>query len=53
MDQQKRPARLKAQPMADAVGWLTGFEAFWTESFGQLDKLLAELKASEKDQRHD
>lgn len=53
VDQQKRPARLKAQPMADAVGWLTGFEAFWTESFGQLDKLLEELKASEKDQRHD
>ena len=53
VDQQKRPARLKAQPLADAVGWLTGCGAVWAESFGQLDKLLEELKASEKDQRHD
>ena len=47
VDGQRRPARLKAEPMAAAVGWLEAFERFWTDSFGQLDGLLTELKASE------
>ena len=46
---QKRMARLKAEPMAKAVGWLSEFEAFWTGSFGQLDALLDELKAKDGD----
>jgi len=44
VDKQRRPARLKAEPMAAAVVWLDEFKQFWSSSFEQLDGLLAELK---------
>lgn len=47
VDKQRRPARLNAQPMAEAVTWLGEFRAYWTGSFDQLDTLLNELKAEE------
>ncbi|MCP5081901.1 MAG: winged helix-turn-helix transcriptional regulator [Alphaproteobacteria bacterium] len=47
IDQQRRPARLKAEPMAEAVGWLEEFKQFWSSSFDQLDGLLDELKKAE------
>ena len=47
VDRQRRPARLKAEPMAAAVGWLEAFRQFWSESFDQLDGLLEELKKTE------
>ncbi len=47
IDQQRRPARLKAEPMAAAVTWLEEFKKFWSSSFDQLDDLLEELKKSE------
>jgi DNA-binding transcriptional ArsR family regulator len=47
IDRQRRPARLKAAPMAAAVRWLEEFKRFWSSSFDQLDDLLAELKKSE------
>lgn len=47
VDKQRRPARLKAEPMAAAVRWLTAFEQFWSSSFDQLDGLLEELKQAE------
>ena len=47
IDQQRRPARLKAKPMAAAVRWLGQFKQFWSSSFDQLDGLLAELKKAE------
>jgi DNA-binding transcriptional ArsR family regulator len=49
IDKQRRPARLKAAPMKDAVAWLEDFKRFWTGSFDQLDDLLSELKQEEKD----
>lgn len=48
IDRQRRPARLKAEPMAAAVSWLEDFKQFWSSSFDQLDDLLKELKQSEK-----
>ena len=48
IDKQRRPARLKAAPMQDAVAWLQEFKRFWTGSFDQLDDLLSELKQEEK-----
>ena len=48
IDKQRRPARLKAAPMQDAVAWLEEFKRFWTGSFDQLDDLLNELKQEEK-----
>ncbi|MGB8314464.1 MAG: metalloregulator ArsR/SmtB family transcription factor, partial [Aestuariivirga sp.] len=40
IDKQRRPARLKAEPMATAVSWLEEFKQFWSSSFDQLDGLL-------------
>ncbi len=47
IDKQRRPARLNAQPMADAVAWLEEFKSFWTNSFDQLDTLLETLKKNQ------
>ena len=47
VDRQRRPARLKAEPMAAAVRWLEEFKEFWSSSFDQLDDLLEELKNAE------
>ena len=44
IDEQRRPARLKAQKMAAAVDWLTQFQAFWGTSFDQLDDVLLHMK---------
>lgn len=48
VDAQRRPARLNAAPMQDAVAWLEAFEKFWSGSFDQLDTLLEELKTEAK-----
>ena len=45
MDRQRRPARLNAAPMKEAVAWLEEFSRFWKSSFDQLDALLEELKS--------
>lgn len=47
IDKQRRPARLKAKPMAAAVNWLEEFKEFWSSSFDQLDDLLTTLKQAE------
>ena len=47
IDQQRRPARLKAEKMAAAVGWLTEFKEFWGTSFNQLDDVLLKMKQTE------
>lgn len=46
VDRQRRPARLKAEPMAAAAGWLEDFKQFWTTSFDQLDGLLEQMQQS-------
>ena len=48
VDRQRRPARLKAAPMAAAVRWLEDFRDFWAASLDQLDGLLEDLKRAEK-----
>ena len=48
VDKQRRPARLKAEPMAAAVSWLEEFKRFWSSSFDQLDGLLEELKKARR-----
>jgi len=48
VDQQRRPARLNAAPMKDAVAWLEEFREFWAGSFDQLDGLLADLQSPNK-----
>jgi DNA-binding transcriptional ArsR family regulator len=51
VDKQRRPARLKAEPMAAAVSWLEEFKQLWSSSFNQLDGLLEELKKAETKRR--
>lgn len=47
IDEQRRPARLKAENMAIAVEWLEHFRNFWGKSFVQLDDLLVKLQNEE------
>jgi len=47
IDEQRRPARLKAENMAAAVDWLAEFRAFWGSSFDQLDDVLMHMKQAE------
>jgi DNA-binding transcriptional ArsR family regulator len=44
IDQQRRPAKLKAEKMLDAVDWLIDFRPMWGTSFSQLDDLLVHMK---------
>lgn len=44
IDEQRRPAKLKAHTMAVAVDWLSEFREFWGASFDQLDSVLVDLK---------
>ncbi|MEM8988212.1 MAG: metalloregulator ArsR/SmtB family transcription factor [Pseudomonadota bacterium] len=53
VDEQRRPARLKADHLAAAVDWLTAFRAFWTTSFDQLDGVLAEMQHSHGKEKSD
>ena len=46
VDKQRRPARLRPEPMAAAVSWLEEFRQFWSASFDQLDGLLEQMKKS-------
>lgn len=43
-DAQRRPCRLRAQPLAEANAWLETYRRFWESSFGQLDALLEQMK---------
>jgi len=47
VDEQRRPARLKAAKMVVAVGWLNEFKAFWGTSFDQLDDVLMQMKQTQ------
>ena len=47
VDRQRRPARLRAEPMAAAVTWLEEFSRFWSSSFDQLDDLLHTLTTAD------
>ena len=47
-DEQRRPRRLEAKPLAEASGWLEGYRRFWEGSSQRLDSLLDELKSHEK-----
>jgi len=47
VDEQRRPARLKAQTMVAAVDWLADFRKFWGASFNQLDDVLHRMKHSD------
>ena len=45
-DAQRRPCRLAAEPLAEAVEWLASYRQFWEGRFKRLDALLDELTAT-------
>ena len=47
VDEQRRPAKLKADNMATAADWLSHFQKFWGTSFDQLDDVLVQMKDHE------
>ncbi|MBL4721886.1 MAG: winged helix-turn-helix transcriptional regulator [Alphaproteobacteria bacterium] len=44
IDEQRRPARLKAEKLAAAADWIAEFKAFWGTSFDQLNGVLLQMK---------
>jgi DNA-binding transcriptional ArsR family regulator len=50
-DAQRRPVRIEAAPMAEAVGWLEAYRKFWEHSYTRLDGLLAELQSLTPDSK--
>jgi DNA-binding transcriptional ArsR family regulator len=48
VDEQRRPAKLKAETMAAAVEWLSEFKEFWEASFDQLDDILIRMQKSKQ-----
>lgn len=50
---QSRPAYLQAEPMKEAVSWLTDFRQFWGAGFDQLDLLLKSLDDDRKETPND
>lgn len=45
-DAQRRPCRLVADPLADAVQWLERYRRFWDARLGHLDAVLQQMKAA-------
>src|SRR5262249_53776911 len=45
---QRRPCRIKAQPLTEATAWLEGIRQVWEANFQRLDTLLDELKTEQK-----
>ncbi len=50
IDEQRRPARLKADRMLAAVDWLAEFRPMWGTSFNQLDDLLIQMKENNEEE---
>ena len=43
---QWRPRRLRAEPLAEAAGWLQAYQPFWEERLDRLDAVVRKLKAA-------
>lgn len=46
---QRRPCRLEAEPLREAVGWLANYRDYWEQSYQRLDALLDELQRPENE----
>lgn len=50
-DAQRRPCRLQARPLKQAVDWLENYRDYWEESYQRLDELLTELTARSDEEK--
>lgn len=44
-DAQRRPRKLEAEPLVEAIDWIERYREVWEENYQRLDALLEELKA--------
>ena len=47
-DAQRRPCRLEAKPLQEAVDWIERYRRMWEQRLDRLDDYLRELQAKEK-----
>jgi DNA-binding transcriptional ArsR family regulator len=47
-DVRRRPVKLEAKPMAEAVEWLEAYKKFWEARYDALDALLGDLQAAKR-----
>jgi DNA-binding transcriptional ArsR family regulator len=47
-DAQRRPRKLEAEPLDQALGWIERYREVWEHNYQRLDALLEELKARPK-----
>ena len=52
-DAQRRPRKLEAKPLADAITWIENYRKHWEAAFARLDDVLEELKADRKVEKKD
>ena len=50
-DAQRRPRKLEAKPLADAIDWIENYRRYWEDAFERLDDVLDELKLEKKKRR--
>jgi len=50
-DTQRKPVKLEAKPMAEAVQWLEAYRRFWETRFEALDALLGDLQPVKKNSK--
>ena len=48
LDKQKRPRRIEAAPMGEAVDWLEKYRDLWEGNYKRLDALLGVMKSESK-----
>jgi len=44
-DAQRRPRKLEAEPLVEAMDWIERYREVWEENYQRLDALLAEMQA--------
>ena len=52
-DAQRRPRKLEAKPLAEAIDWIENYRKHWEAAFARLDDVLEELKGETKTDRKD
>jgi len=52
-DAQRRPRKLEAKPLAEAIDWIENYRRHWEAAFARLDAVLEELKVEKKSDRKD
>jgi DNA-binding transcriptional ArsR family regulator len=50
-DAQRRPRKLEAKPLAEAIDWIENYRRHWEDAFQRLDDVLDELKLEKKKRR--